>query len=145
MSTGERSSSQRSDVAGLGGREVPDAASELGAVTSCSRAVAVELVEAVAVGQRGFGMATPQPMPCELRVGPRSWFGATADRALTVDSVAVRGPWQVRAVGSPEVMYVAMTRTGGIIGQFELIYKGTRFDVSRESALDLPALATPLR
>jgi hypothetical protein len=42
-------------------------------------------------------------------------------------------------------MYVAMTRLGGIIGQFELIYKGTRFGVSRESALDLPALARPLR
>lgn len=80
-----------------------------------------------------------------VRVGPRSWFGATADRALTVDAVPVRGPWQVRAVGSPEVMYVAMTRTGGILGQFELIYKGTRFDVTKESALDLPALATPLR
>jgi len=57
----------------------------------------------------------------------------------------VRGPWQVRAVGSTDVMYVAMTRTGGIIGQFQLIYKSTRFDVSRESTLDLPALATPLR
>jgi uncharacterized protein YlxW (UPF0749 family) len=79
------------------------------------------------------------------RVGPRSWFGAMPDRTLTVDAVAVRGPLQVRALGSPEVMYVAMTRTGGIIGQFQLIYKGTRFDVSRESALDLPALATPLR
>jgi hypothetical protein len=51
----------------------------------------------------------------------------------------------VRAVGSTEVMYIAMTRTGGIIGQFELIYKGTRFNVSRESALEVPALATPLR
>ena len=79
------------------------------------------------------------------RVGPRSYFGATSDRGLTVDSVAVRGPWQVRAIGSPEVMYIAMTRTSGIIGQFELIYKGTRFNVSRESALDVPALATPLR
>jgi uncharacterized protein YlxW (UPF0749 family) len=79
------------------------------------------------------------------RVGPRSWFGATPDRALTVDAVALRGPWQVRAVGSPEVMYVAMTRTGGIIGQFELIYKGTRFSVAKESALELPALSTPLR
>ena len=79
------------------------------------------------------------------RVGPRSHFGATPDRGLTVDSVAVRGPWQVRAIGSPEVMYIAMTRTGGIIGQFQLIYKGTRFDVSRESALEVPALATPLR
>ena len=80
-----------------------------------------------------------------LRVGPRSHFGATPDRALTVDAVPVRGPWQVRAVGAPEVMYVAMTRTGGIIGQFELIYKGTRFDVSKDSALEVPALATPLR
>lgn len=79
------------------------------------------------------------------RIGPRSWFGATPDRALTVDANSVRGPWLVRAIGSPEVMYVAMTRTGGIIGQFELIYKGTRIDVSKESALDLPALATALR
>jgi uncharacterized protein YlxW (UPF0749 family) len=79
------------------------------------------------------------------RVGPRSWFGATPDRALTVDTVVVRGPWQVRAVGSPDVMYVAMTRTGGIIGQFELIYKGTRFDVSRDTALEVPALVIPLR
>jgi uncharacterized protein YlxW (UPF0749 family) len=80
-----------------------------------------------------------------VRVGPRSWFGATPDRVLTVDAVAVRGPFQVRAVGSTEVMYIAMTRTGGIIGQFELIYKGTRFNVSRDVALDVPALTTPLR
>ncbi len=80
-----------------------------------------------------------------VRVGPRSWFGATPERVLTVDSAAVRGPWQVRAVGSTEVMYIAMTRTGGIIGQFELIYKGTRFSVSRAAALEVPALTTPLR
>jgi uncharacterized protein YlxW (UPF0749 family) len=80
-----------------------------------------------------------------VRVGPRSWFGATPERVLTVDAAPVRGPWQVRAVGSTEVMYIAMTRTGGIIGQFELIYKGTRFSVSRDAALEVPALATPLR
>jgi len=51
----------------------------------------------------------------------------------------------VSAVGAPEVMYVAMTRTGGIIGQFELIYRSTRFGVSRESTLDLPSLANPPR
>jgi uncharacterized protein YlxW (UPF0749 family) len=79
------------------------------------------------------------------RVGPRSWFGATPDRALTVDAVPLRGPWQVRAVGSADVMYIAMTRTGGIIGQFELIYKGTRFAVSKDPVLDVPALTTPLR
>ncbi len=80
-----------------------------------------------------------------VRVGPRSWFGAAADRALAVDGVPIRGPWVVSAVGSPEVMYVAMTRTGGIIGQFELIYRDTRFSVARETALSLPSLANPPR
>ena len=80
-----------------------------------------------------------------VRVGPRSWFGITADRSLTVDARAIRGPWMVSAVGAPEVMYVAMTRTGGIIGQFELIYRNTRFSVARESALSLPSLQNPPR
>ncbi len=81
----------------------------------------------------------------DVRVGPRSWFGMSADRALTVDGTAIRGPWTVRAIGAPDVMYVAMTRTGGIIGQFELIYRSTRFSVSRENALALPSLANPPR
>ena len=34
---------------------------------------------------------------------------------------------------------------GGIIGQFELIYRGTRFAVSKETSLDLPALAAASR
>jgi uncharacterized protein YlxW (UPF0749 family) len=80
-----------------------------------------------------------------VRVGPRSWFGMNPDRMLTVDATPIRGPWTVSAVGAPEVMYVAMTRTGGIIGQFELIYRGTRFGVARESALDVPSLANPPR
>lgn len=77
-----------------------------------------------------------------VRVGPRSWFGMTPDRALTVDARPIRGPWTVSAVGAPEVMYVAMTRTGGIIGQFELIYRNTRFSVVKETALHLPTLGT---
>jgi uncharacterized protein YlxW (UPF0749 family) len=80
-----------------------------------------------------------------VRVGPRSWFGIAADKALTVDATPIKGPWLVSAVGAPEVMYVAMTRIGGIIGQFELIYRSTRFSVSRESALDLPSLLNPPR
>jgi uncharacterized protein YlxW (UPF0749 family) len=80
-----------------------------------------------------------------VRVGPRSWFGITGDRSLTVDATAIKGPWTVSAVGASEVMYVAMTRTGGIIGQFELIYRGTRFSVTRESTLTLPSLANPPR
>jgi uncharacterized protein YlxW (UPF0749 family) len=80
-----------------------------------------------------------------VRVGPRSWFGITADRSLTVDATPIKGPWTVTAVGSPEVMYVAMTRTGGIVGQFELIYRSTRFTVTKETALDLPSLVNPPR
>lgn len=80
----------------------------------------------------------------EMRVGPRSYFTA-APGGIAVDGRAMRGPWMVRAIGSPEVIYVAMTRTGGIIGQFELIYPRTRFAVAKESALDMAALATPLR
>ncbi len=81
----------------------------------------------------------------DVRVGPRSWFAMTADRALTVDAVAIPGPWIVRAIGSPEVMYVAMTRTGGIVGQFELIYRSTRFSVMRETTIQVPGLAPALR
>ena len=80
-----------------------------------------------------------------VRVGPRSWFGMNADRTLTVDAVSIKGPWTVSAVGASEVIYVAMTRTGGIIGQFELIYRNTHFSVNRESALSLPSLANPPR
>jgi uncharacterized protein YlxW (UPF0749 family) len=80
-----------------------------------------------------------------VRVGPRSWFGMNTDRSLSVDATAIKGPWTVSAVGATEVMYVAMTRTGGIIGQFELIYRSTSFSVTKESALALPSLANPPR
>lgn len=77
------------------------------------------------------------------RVGPRTWFGAGPNGALLVDGTAVGAPWTVRSIGSSDVLYVGMTRTGGIIGQFELIYQKTRFTVTRESSLDLPAVGSP--
>jgi uncharacterized protein YlxW (UPF0749 family) len=79
----------------------------------------------------------------DSRVGPRSWFGPGSSGTLVVDGTEVRGPWIVRAIGDPEVLYVAMTRTGGIVGQFELIYQRTRFTVGRETTLDLPAVTSP--
>lgn len=79
----------------------------------------------------------------DARVGPRTWFGPGANGGLVVDGREVRGPWSVGAIGASDVLYVAMTRTGGIVGQFELIYQRTRIVVSRESALDMPAVATP--
>ena len=75
----------------------------------------------------------------EVRVGPKSYFTGPAENVVAVDGRPLHGPWTVRAVGAPDVVYVAMTRTGGIIGQFALIYTRTRFAVTKETALDLPA------
>ena len=79
----------------------------------------------------------------DARVGPRSWFAAGSPGTLVVDAKEVRGPWSVSAIGASEVLYVAMTRTGGIVGQFEVIYQRTRFAVTRETTLDLPAVSPP--
>lgn len=79
----------------------------------------------------------------DARVGPRSWFGPGTPGTLVVDGRELRGPWTVSAIGASEVLHVAMTRTGGIVGQFELIYQRTRFMVSREASLDLPAVTAP--
>lgn len=81
----------------------------------------------------------------DVRVGPRSFFSGTPDRSLAVDGRSVRGPWTVRAIGAADVVHVAMTRIGGIIGQFELIYRNTRFTVTKETSLDLPALTPAAR
>ncbi|MDQ6857616.1 MAG: DUF881 domain-containing protein [Chloroflexota bacterium] len=77
----------------------------------------------------------------DMRVGPRSWYAPGPDRTILLDGTQVNGPWLVRAIGAPDVMYVAITRTGGIEGQFELIYPKTRFTVAKESAIVMPAVA----
>ena len=76
----------------------------------------------------------------DRRVGPRSWFAPGTQGALALDANRIPGPWVVRAVGPSDVIFVAVTRTGGIIGQFELIYRSTRFRVVKEPALELPPL-----
>ena len=81
----------------------------------------------------------------DMRVGPKSYFTGTAANSIAVDGRPLRGPWMVRAIGSPDVVYVAMTRSGGIIGQFELIYRTTHFAVTKETALDLPAQVAAAR
>ena len=79
----------------------------------------------------------------DVRFGPRSWVGPGPDRTILLDGRQLNGPWLVKAIGSAEVVYVAITRTGGIVGQLDLIYPRTRFTVTREAALDLAALQTP--
>jgi uncharacterized protein YlxW (UPF0749 family) len=78
----------------------------------------------------------------DMRVGPRSWYAPGPERSILLDSKQVNGPWTVRAIGAPDVMHVAITRIGGIQGQFELIYPKTRFSVTKEPSLALPAVAT---
>jgi uncharacterized protein YlxW (UPF0749 family) len=78
----------------------------------------------------------------DTRVGPHSWYAPGPQGMILLDGRQLSGPWTARAIGAPEVMYVAITRTGGIEGQFELIYPKTRFAVSKESSIEVPALAT---
>src|SRR4051812_47119715 len=59
------------EVGRVGGREVPDAADEVGAIASGSRAMAIELLEAVGVGQLWLAMTTWQRATRELGVRPR--------------------------------------------------------------------------
>jgi len=79
----------------------------------------------------------------DMRIGPRSWLGPGPDRTIILDGRQLNGPWTVKAIGSSDVVYVAITRTGGIEGQFQLIYPRTRFAVAKETTLDVAAVATP--
>jgi uncharacterized protein YlxW (UPF0749 family) len=78
----------------------------------------------------------------DIRVGPRSWYAPGPERTILLDGDQLNGPWTVRAIGASDVMHVAITRTGGIQGQFELIYPNTRFTVTKDASLALPAVAT---
>ena len=77
----------------------------------------------------------------DVRVGARSWYGPGPDRTILLDGRQLSGPWTVKAIGASDVVYVAITRTGGIEGQFELIYPKTRFTVTKEATIDVPAVA----
>jgi uncharacterized protein YlxW (UPF0749 family) len=76
----------------------------------------------------------------EHRIGARSWFAPAGSDAITIDGRRAGGPWMVRTIGDPEVLFPAMTRTGGIIAQFQVIYPSTRFSVVKEAAAQLPAV-----
>lgn len=77
----------------------------------------------------------------DVRVGPRSWYAPGPERTILLDGRQLNGPWTVKAIGASDVIFVAISRTGGIQGQFELIYPNTRFAVTKEPVLDLAALA----
>ena len=76
----------------------------------------------------------------DRRIGPRSWFAPGTQGAVALDGTRLSGPWTIKAIGPADVIFVAVTRTGGIIGQFELIYRSTRVRVAKEQTLELPPL-----
>lgn len=116
-------------VRGPGIAIIVDGAFDERAMTDLANELRNAGAEAIAVG--------------EVRVGPRTWFGPATPGGITVDGVRVAGPWTVRAIGAADVLHVAITRTGGIVGQFELIYPRTRFKVTKEPVLDLPLARGP--
>lgn len=72
------------------------------------------------------------------RLGPRAWF-AKVDNGIVVDGRTMTTPYRVQAIGASDTISVALTRVGGIVGQLGLIYGRTRFTVSEQSVIDLPA------
>jgi uncharacterized protein YlxW (UPF0749 family) len=78
----------------------------------------------------------------DVRVGARSWYAPGPERTILLDGKQLNGPWTVRAIGASDVVYVAITRTGGIEGQFGLIYPKTNFAVTKETTLDVPAVVS---
>jgi uncharacterized protein YlxW (UPF0749 family) len=77
----------------------------------------------------------------DVRVGPRSWYAPGPDRTILLDGRQLNGPWTVKAIGAAEVIFVAITRIGGVQGQFELIYPKTRFTVAKDASLEMVAVA----
>ncbi|OLC57246.1 MAG: hypothetical protein AUH85_03835 [Chloroflexi bacterium 13_1_40CM_4_68_4] len=73
------------------------------------------------------------------RVEPRAWFSGSSAGGVVVDGTLMTSPYRVQAIGSPDTISVALTRTGGIVGQFGLIYGRTRFTVAQQKLIDLPA------
>ncbi len=78
----------------------------------------------------------------DVRVGPRSWYAPGPERTIILDGRQLNGPWTLKAIGASDVIFVAITRIGGIQGQFELIYPKTRITVAKEAILDVMAVAT---
>lgn len=78
----------------------------------------------------------------DLRV--TAWSVATeGPRALELDGVEVGQRFTLRAIGSPDGLFGAMQRPGGIISQLKLFIRAT-IQIRRTETLELPASARSL-
>jgi uncharacterized protein YlxW (UPF0749 family) len=64
---------------------------------------------------------------------------AGAPGALSVENAAIGDSFEIRAIGSPQILTGTLTRTGGVIAQVGASYPEARLTVSPVEAMTLPA------
>lgn len=64
---------------------------------------------------------------------------AGAPGALSVENQPIGDGFEIRAIGSPQILTGTLTRTGGVIAQLEATYAGTRLTVTPVDRLTIPA------
>lgn len=64
---------------------------------------------------------------------------AGAPGALSVHNEAIGNAFQIRAIGSPQILTGTLTRTGGVIAQVTATYEGVRLSVTPIESMTLPA------
>jgi len=64
---------------------------------------------------------------------------AGAPGAVSVDNVALGDAFEIRAIGSPQILTGTLTRTGGVVAQVEATYPDARLTVTPVDEMTLPA------
>jgi uncharacterized protein YlxW (UPF0749 family) len=64
---------------------------------------------------------------------------AGAPGALSIQNEAIGDGFEIRAIGSPQILTGTLTRTGGVIAQVTASYEGVRLTVTPIESMTLPA------
>jgi uncharacterized protein YlxW (UPF0749 family) len=64
---------------------------------------------------------------------------AGAPGGLSVENAAIGDTFEIRAIGSPQILTGTLTRTGGVIAQVSTTYPDARLTVTPLEAMTLPA------
>ena len=58
---------------------------------------------------------------------------------LSIENEAIGDAFEIRAIGSPQILTGTLTRTGGVIAQVEATYRAARLSVTPIESMTLPA------
>jgi len=64
---------------------------------------------------------------------------AGAPGELSIENQPIGDAFEIRAIGSPQILTGTLTRTGGVIAQVTATYEGTRLSVTPIDSMLLPA------